>query len=87
MKKLPILALLLTATFAACNDDGEQSTWQEYEGWREQNNAWLEEMKARTNDDGTPYYTLVRPDWNPGAYVLMHYFNDPAENADKLSPI
>ena len=69
MKKLPILALLLTATFAACNDDGEQSTWQEYEGWREQNNAWLEEMKARTNDDGTPYYTLEP--WRICAHALL----------------
>lgn len=87
MKKFPIIALLLAAALAACNDDDEKSTWQEYENWREQNNAWLEEMQARKNPDGTPYYTVVRPDWNPAAFVLMHYINDPAENADKLAPL
>lgn len=91
MKKLiPIIAAFaalagLTVT-TGCTDDDE-TTWNKYTEWREANNDWLEEMKQRTNPDGTPYYQMVIPNWNPATYVLMHYFNDPAENADKLSPL
>lgn len=87
MKKLILLIAAAGMLCAACNSSDDETTWDKYREWRELNNSWLAEMEARTNDDGTPYYTKVSPDWNPGAYVLMHYFNDPAENADKLSPI
>lgn len=76
------VALCLTACISS-----EQKTWDKYADWRELNDNWLAELEAKTNDDGTPFYIRVSPDWNPGAYVLVHYFNDPAENADKLSPL
>ncbi|MCM1067771.1 MAG: FKBP-type peptidyl-prolyl cis-trans isomerase [Muribaculaceae bacterium] len=89
MKKYTAIIALaaLVGITAACNKDSEQTTWDKYTEWRELNEAWLAEMQARTEADGTPYYQTIRPDWNPGAFVLMHYFNDPAENADKLSPL
>ena len=87
MKKLTLIIALFAAVFAGCNKDDDESTWKKYTEWRDANNAWLAEMEARTNADGTPYYTKVVPDWNPGAFVLIHFFNDPAENADKLSPL
>ncbi len=87
MKKIFIaIAVLAVCALAACSDD-QQTTWDEYSDWRELNDRWLDELKAKRNPDGTPYYTEVIPRWNPGTYVLMHYFNDPAENAGNLSPL
>ena len=91
MKKL--LAIIASAggllgamTFSSCLND-EESTWDKYREYREANDAWLLEMQARKNADGTPYYKTIVPSWNPDAFVLLHYFNDPQENADKLSPL
>lgn len=86
MKFLPFVAGGLLALGAiACSND-QKSTWDKYTDWREFNNAWLEELQAKTNPDGTPYYTTVVPQWNAGTFVLMHYFNDRAETEGNLSP-
>ena len=47
----------------------------------------MAEMQAKKNADGTPYYTTVVPEWNPGTYVLIHYLTDRAETEGNLSPI
>ena len=86
MKKLLPIILAVVAVLVACNED-EKSTWDEYRDWRELNNSWLEELTAKTNDDGTPYYTKVVPGWNPDAYVLMHFYNDRKETEGNLSPL
>lgn len=86
MKKiLPIFIALFVAAVAlpGCNDSDDDN----YDDWRELNDAWLKELQARRNPDGTPYYKTVVPVWNPGAYVLIHYFNDRAETADNLTPL
>lgn len=70
----------------SCGDD-VKTTWEEYAEWRESNEQWLTEQAARTNADGTPYYKKVSPDWNPGAYVLIHYFNNRSETEGNLSPL
>ena len=89
MKKLLIAIVLLTglgAGWTSCNND-EQTTWDKYKDWRELNNEWLEEMQSRTNPDGTPYYKVIIPSWNPATFVLIHYFNDRAETEGNLSPL
>ena len=86
MKKLPFIIILLAVIAVACAK-GEESTWDKYKDWREVNNNWLAEQLSRTNPDGTPYFQKIVPDWNPGAFVLIHYFNDRAETEGKLSPI
>lgn len=88
MKKILFFITLLgtLAAVVACNDD-EQSTWDKYADWRELNNAWLAELQAKTNADGTPYYKVVVPQWNPANFILIHYFNDRAETEGKLSPL
>ena len=86
MKKLlPAIASLFILA-CACSKD-EQSTWDEYTDWRDANNQWLTEMQAKKNPDGTPYYSTIVPSWNPGAFVLVHYFNDRKETEGNLSPI
>lgn len=86
MKRLPAIFVAVLLILVACNTS-TQTTWEEYTDWREANNAWLDELKAKTNEDGSPYYELVVPDWNPGAFVLIHYFNDRKETEGHLSPI
>lgn len=86
MKRLPVLIIAALAILAACTSS-EQSTWEKYTDWRNANNAWLAELQSKTNPDGTPYYEKVVPDWNPGGFVLIHYYNDRKETEGKLSPI
>ena len=90
MKKytLPLIAALFATACAivSCNSDDE-TTWEEYREYREANNEWLAELQSMKDENGDPYYKMIVPSWNPDAFVLLHYFNDPAENADKLAPL
>lgn len=88
MKKLPLLlisAILLIGTIACDNEN--KNVWKEYKEWREINEAWILEQTARTNPDGTPYYSKVTPNWDPSQYILLHYFNDRSETAGNLTPL
>ncbi len=89
MKKLPFYILLLgvIAVFSACGEDEAKETWEEYAKWRETNEQWMTEQANRTNPDGSPYFTKLTPDWDPGAYVLIHYFNDRKATEGNLSPL
>ena len=90
MKKLLLCAAVLgtmLSVASSCKGDEDKTTWEEYADWRETNELWLEELSARKNPDGSPYYNVVVPSWNPGAYVLMHYFNDRALTEGNLSPL
>lgn len=89
MKKL--LLIMTVAVFAgivaACHDDEAQTTWDTFADWRELNDAWVKEMQERRNPDGSPYYRQLVPEWNPAAFVLIHYFNDRALTDGNLSPL
>lgn len=74
------------ALAVGCSSE-EQTTWDKYRDWREFNQSWLADQQDLRNPDGTPYYKVVVPDWNPGVYVLVHYFNDRTETAGNLSPL
>ncbi len=86
MKKLLIIIAVGVVMLCSCMGD-DKTTWEEYESWRNLNNAWIEELSQLKNADGTPYYTIVVPEWNPSTYVLMHFFNDRSETEGKLSPL
>lgn len=87
MKKITFLPLAVLALATIACDDDVKTTWDEYADWRNANEQWLNEQAQRKNPDGTPYFQKVVPDWNPGAYVLIHYFNDRAETEGNLSPL
>lgn len=86
MKKL-VYILLLAVLAAACSDDKNVETMKKYKQWYEDNNTWVAEQAARTNPDGTPYFQRVSPSWQPGAYVLMHWFGDQRANEGNLVPL
>lgn len=65
----------------------KNNIWDEYEAWRKNNNAWYKEQMNKTNPDGSPYYTILNPDWYPSSGVLIHYFNDRSATAANLSPL
>lgn len=70
----------------SCNAD-EQTTWDQYTTYRDNNQKWLEELQAKKDSTGQPYYKTIVPAWNPGAYVLIHYFNDRKLTEGNLSPM
>ncbi|MCM1029201.1 MAG: FKBP-type peptidyl-prolyl cis-trans isomerase [Pseudoflavonifractor sp.] len=83
---LPALFALaiLASALSACM---KNNVWDDYETWRKDNNAWYEAQLHKTNPDGSPYYTILNPDWYPSSGVLIHYFNDRALTAANLSPL
>ncbi len=88
MRKL-LYSLLLSGCVctlaSSCGDDGND--WTDYAEWRETNLQWYNTQAERKNEDGTPFFTRVNPDWYPESKVLIHYFNDRTETADNLSPL
>lgn len=81
-----IIAALAMGT-VACGDDDNQINLSDYQEWRKRNDEWLAQMQQRRNDDGTPYYETIVPAWNPGAFILIHFFNDRAETQENLVPL
>lgn len=90
MRKLPfilLLSLLAIAGFTACNSDDDSDTWSEYKDWREENNAYFISQRDSLGADGKLFYEMIYPSWNPGAQILIHYFNDRQETAENLQPM
>jgi hypothetical protein len=86
MKQLFIILIGLFSVvgFISCNTE---DTWDTYADWREANLAWWNAQEALTNEDGTPYYEKLYPDWDTQSYVLIKFFNDRSKTAGNLSPI
>lgn len=87
MKKLLITIALAAAVclgFTSCNDDDNNESQRE---WLKLNTEWYNEQLARTNPDGSPYFSYVRPAWFPQSNVLIHYFNDRSLTQGNLQPL
>lgn len=68
----PILAvalLILTQTLASCLDDKDNST--DYTEWRQANETFFEQMAAKKDENGQPYYEQYSPDWAKGVTLLI----------------
>lgn len=88
MKKIPFLLLasfFIGSIFIACNEEDEET--KAIIKWRDKNNAWLAEQQARKNSDGSPYYEMLVPKWDPSSFVLIHYFNERTTDPDALTPL
>lgn len=88
MKRLPLLLIvfsLIGLVFVSCEDEDNET--KEIIKWRDQNNQWLSEQQARKNADGTPYYNMLVPKWDPSSFVLIHYFNERTTDPNALTPL
>lgn len=89
MKKLVYLffalPLILSVISTSCSDN--EDNWKDYKEWRETNDSWLLEQAAREDGSGNAYYRRIVPSWNPGVYILMHNFTDPALTEGNLVPL
>lgn len=84
---LPALAISCTGlALTGCFSD-EETTEEKYAEWRERNTQYVAEAMEKKNEDGTPYYEKIVPDWAPAAYVLIHWHNDRALTEKNLSPM
>lgn len=82
------MGAVVSSALTACNDDDDNNIdLGKYQEWRAENDQWLAELQSKTNEDGTPYYETVVPAWNPGGFILMHFFNDRSETAGNLVPL
>lgn len=87
MKKLIyILPVIIAAIFSASSCNGTDE-WDTYEQWRKENEKWVSQQGSLIAPDGKAYYERVNAEWNRGAYVLMHFFNDRNATAGNLSPM
>ncbi len=82
-----ISAALAIIAIHSCGLSEEESTWDTYADWRNDNLEWLEAQKTLKNADGTYFYTKVQPTYEGSNYVLMHFFEDPSLNAGNLQPL
>lgn len=85
MKKLLGIIALGALALSACNSDDD--TEEVYRQWRKTNMDWITELQQTKNPDGTDFYKVLVPKWDPANYVLIHYFNDRAETEGNLSPL
>lgn len=81
-----ILPVVLSIVSTSCSDD-DNDNWEKYKEWREKNVAWLIQQAAREDVGGKAYYQRIVPAWNPGVYILMHNFTDPATTQGNLMPL
>lgn len=84
--KSVFILLLGVVAITSCSDDNE-STWDEYEDWRNENVAFYDEQKFLMTPQGTNYYQTLSPSWNSSGQILIRYLNDRSLTAGNLSPL
>lgn len=85
--RLPLAALILMILAVACNDDEITNNYKKYAKWREANEAYFDEQKLLTDDQGDLYYSSLIPAWNSGGEILIRYLNDRSLTQENLSPL
>lgn len=85
-------SIALITIAVSCNSNSEDKNtatdnWSKYAEWRKANVAFFDRQSDSLDAEGNRYYTTIYPRWNPGAEVLIHYFNDRKETEGRLSPL
>lgn len=79
-----LLALLGSLSLTSCfNDDDDV----DYSTWKETNEAYITKIEKATDENGSPLYKKVIPDWAPQTFSLVHWHNDPDLFRKELSPL
>lgn len=83
------VALVIGAVFcflaSSCNSDDNDLS--DYTEWRDRNLAYVDQVAALTNADGTAQFEKIIPEFAPGTFVLMRWHNDRTLTAGNLSPM
>ena len=66
---------------------GGSDSWEETTEWYKANDSWFQQQVSRQDANGQPYFTVLKPAWNPTADVLIHYHNDRRLTEGNLSPM
>lgn len=80
-----LLALLTGLAGVACKSS-DNIDYDDYREWMDINNSWLAEQGRLKNSDGTAFYDTIRPVYDKGNYVLVHWFNDTTLTSGNLMP-
>lgn len=87
MKKLiKILSICTLPLLVSCSLDPDEPADPNSE-WRELNDNWIKAKAAEKDASGNDVYRKVTASWDPSAYILMKWHNDPSETVSELSPI
>lgn len=81
LQTLPIALVCVLTGLCACSKSDYEKLWDEYEDWREVNDAWLAEQNA----DGK--YTVITPEWNSDISIMMRWLNDTTLTSGNLVPL
>lgn len=77
---LGLSTLLLLGTSSCLSDDDPTD---EYDEWREANDAYITQVADSINDAGEPIYTRIVPIWEPTTYVLVKWHRKAPEGSLK----
>lgn len=58
-----------------------------YSDWATRNQEWIDAAEKETLPEGGLAYSKLTPDWAPGTFVLMKWYNTRQQTASKLSPL
>ncbi len=67
----------------SCMDDNDE----DYSSWKQDNDKYVEQQAAMTNDDGTLFYERIVPDWSTGTSILIHWYNDRSATDNRIPPL
>ncbi|MBP5497828.1 MAG: FKBP-type peptidyl-prolyl cis-trans isomerase [Muribaculaceae bacterium] len=86
MKRFPItlLTLIILSSLVSCLKS--EDPYKEYKDWLIANENWFNQQKLLKDENGNAYYSVVSPDYDKSASVLMHWFNDRSKTQENLSP-
>lgn len=80
-----VFGVLCCLLASSCNaDDNEPSDYTE---WRDRNLAYVDQVAALRNADGSAQFEKIIPDFASGTFVLIKWHNDRTLTAGNLSPM
>lgn len=86
MKKLLSLAVI-AATAASLTSCFQESDYEKYAEWREEQDEWLQTQLAKTDDSGEKYYETYVAPYDNNSIVYMHFHNDRELTKNNLVPL
>ena len=83
---MPVLMCCAGIMLSACFED-KDSIPEKYREWKEQNEKYMADAEAMTDENGKLHYEKIIPSWAPEAFALVHWHNDRSQTEKNLSPM